>query len=88
MSDEEFVQALKEWGVDINFKTPKDKLYKMYCIASIYHKKLEIIKMSKGKCYRKVIQNRGLETSKWATMRNYNDELKSNKYEIIEANII
>jgi hypothetical protein len=44
--------------------------------------------MSKRKCYRKVIQNRGLETSKWATMRNYNDELKSNKYEIIEANII
>jgi hypothetical protein len=88
MSDEEFVQALKEWGVDINFKTPKDKLYKMYCIAYIYHKKLEIIKMSKRKCYRKVIQNRGLETSKWATMRNYNDELKSNKYEIIEVNII
>lgn len=88
MNEEEFEEALKNWGVSSKFKNKKDKLYKMYCIAYIYHKKLEIIKMSKRKCYRKVIQNRGLETSKWATMRNYNDELKSNKYEIIEANII
>ena len=51
MNDEEFIQALKEWGVDTNFKTPKDKLYYMYCIASIYNKKIEIIKVSKRKCY-------------------------------------
>lgn len=88
MTEEEFIQALKEWGVDTNFKTPKDRLYFMYCIAYIYNKKLEIIKTSKRKCYRKVIQGRGLETSKWATMKNYNAELKSNRYEIIEVNII
>lgn len=88
MIDEEFIQALKEWGVDTNFKTPKDKLYYMYCIAYIYNKKIEIIKVSKRKCYTKIMQGQAIEVSKWATMRNYNDELKSNRYEIIEANII
>lgn len=88
MNEEEFEKALKDWGVSSEFKNKKDKLYRMYCVASIYHKKIEIIKVSKRKCYRKIMQGQGIETSKWATMRNYNDELKSNRYEIIEANII
>ena len=29
MTEKEFIQALKEWGVDTNFKTPKDRLYFM-----------------------------------------------------------
>ena len=60
----------------------------MYCVAYIYHKKIEIIKVSKKKCYKKIMQGQAIEVSKWAMMRNYNDELKSNRYEIIEANII
>ena len=88
MSEEEFEKALKNWGVSSEFKNKKDKLYKMYCIASLYNKKIEIIKVSKRKCYRKIMKKRGIETSKWAMMRNYNDELKSNRYEIIKANII
>lgn len=88
MSEEEFEEALRNWGVSSKFKNKKDKLYKMYCIASIYNKKIEIIKVSKSRCYRKIMQGHGIETSKWAAMRNYNDELKSNRYEIIEANII
>lgn len=88
MSEEEFKKALKDWGVSSEFKNKKDRLYYMYCIASLYNKKIEIIKVSKRKCYRKIMKKRGIEISMWAMMRNYNDELKSNRYEIIEANII
>lgn len=61
MNDEEFIQALKEWGVDTNFKTPKDKLYYIYCIAYIYNKKIEIIKISKRKCYKKLSKGNQLK---------------------------
>lgn len=88
MSEEEFKKALKSYGISLNFKNKKDKLFKMYCVAAIYHKKIEIIKVSKRKCYRKIVQGQGIEISKWAMMRNYNNELKSNKYEIIEVSII
>ena len=88
MSEEEFEKALINWGISSKFKNKKERLYYMYCVASIYHKKIEVIKVSKKKCYRKIMQGQGIETSKWATMRNYNNELKSNRYEIIEANII
>lgn len=88
MTEEEFKKALQEWGFDTKFKNRKEKLYYMYCIAGIYRKKMEIVKISKNKCYRKIISKKGIDTSKWAMMRNYNDELKSNKFEIIEANIV
>ena len=32
MSEEEFEEALRNWGVSSKFKNKKDKLYKMYCI--------------------------------------------------------
>lgn len=88
MGEEEFEEALRSWGISSNFKNKKEKLYYMYCVASMYSKKIEIIKVSKRKCYTKIMQGQAIEVSKWAMMRNYNDELKSNKYEIIEANII
>lgn len=88
MTEKEFEKALQELGFDTKFKNKKEKLYYMYCIASIYRKKIEIVKISKNKCYRKIISEKGIDISKWAMMRNYNAELKSNKFEIIEANIV
>ncbi len=88
MTEEQFKKVLREWSVEPKFKNKKEKLYYMYCVAYIYHKKIEIIKVSKKKCYKKIMQGQAIEVSKWAMMRNYNDELKSNRYEIIEANII
>ena len=88
MTEEEFKKVLQEWGVEKDFKNKKERLYFMYCVAEICEKRIEIIKISKSKCYRKIIEGKGLNTSKWATMRNYDNNLKSNKFEIIEANIV
>lgn len=90
MSEEEFILACKEWDIDINFKNIKDKIYYMYCIAGIKGKGIKITKISKRSCYVKVIRGQGIETSKWATMRNYDNNLKHNngKFKIIEFEIV
>lgn len=76
----------KHWGID----NPKKKLLTYNYIAEINGKRLEIIKIIKNSCIRKVISNRGLNTNFWAIHRNYNDNLehKNKNIKIIDFEII
>lgn len=73
----------KEWA-NKKFTTSKGILYCYYLFAE-HHSgyAVKIIRVTKSKCIEKTIKSqKGLMVSKWAMMRNYNDNLEHKNGEI------
>lgn len=81
----------KTW-TDKEFTTPKGKLYCFYLFAETNAGyALRIVKVTKTKCIEKIFKSsQGLMVSKWAMMRNYNDNLehRNGKIKIMDFELI
>lgn len=77
---------------DKNFTTPKGSLYCFYLFAEDHAEyAIRILKVTKSECIEKIIKSqKGLTVSKWAMMRNYNDNLEhiNGKMKIMDFELI
>lgn len=81
----------KRWA-DKEFTTPKGILYCFYLFAESHTEyTVRILRVTNSKCIEKIIKSqKGLMVSKWAMMRNYNDNLEhiNGKMKIMDYELV
>ena len=85
----------KEYGkgwADKEFATSKGTLYCFYLFAEDHEEyAVRILSVTKSKCIEKIIKSKqGLNVSRWAMYRNYNDNLehKNGKIKIMDFELV
>lgn len=81
-----------KWWADKEFTTPKGILYCFYLFAESHIEyAVRIVKVTKSKCIEKIIKSeRGLQISRWAMYKNYNDNLehRNGKIKIMDFELV